>query len=62
MRANIIIHPTRPYDNALLQRLLRAGDDGVSWSEQSQVLCIGLGALNDCYLSCQGRFEYEPQI
>jgi hypothetical protein len=29
MRANIIIHPTRPYDNALLQRLLRAGDDGV---------------------------------
>jgi hypothetical protein len=30
MRANIIIHPTRPYDNALLQRLLRAGDDGVS--------------------------------
>jgi hypothetical protein len=34
----------------------------VSWSEQSQVLCIGLGALNDCYLSCQCRFEYEPQI
>jgi hypothetical protein len=29
MRAIIIIHPTRPCDNALLQRLLRAGDDGV---------------------------------
>jgi hypothetical protein len=46
MRANIIIYPTCPYNNALLQRLLRAGDDGVNAYEyRNNIEAISLGFL-----------------